>query len=105
MKSQREDFSGCSMYFGGEVHIVFDDNVDHITRVFDQGSASLAEPKPPNDQGDGGEADKIDEECFHTLYLGRLMLRSRFAFSTTVSDEAAMAPAAIIGLSRIPYHG
>jgi hypothetical protein len=37
--------------------------------------------------------------------MGGLNLRSLSAFETTVTDEIAMAPAAKMGLSRMPKNG
>ncbi len=39
------------------------------------------------------------------FYIGALKFRSLKAFETTVTDENAMAPAARMGLSRMPKNG
>lgn len=64
----------------------------------------LFHPKPKNNQSNKGNTNNVNQN----IHLYRLFIvknRKRFALVTTVREEAAMAAAAIIGLSKTPSQG
>ncbi len=68
-------------------------------------------PEPPDDPTNQQQAQKIDPDHDGRSSLGNvdtvvgLNQRSRLALLTTVTDEAAIAAPATIGLSKIPSRG
>ena len=73
------------------------------TRTSQNGIILFAQPEPPDDKTYQRDTDQIDPQ-HHGLPSG-VKKRNRLALVTTVSDEAAMAAPAIIGLSSRPRNG